>query len=324
MCEAVKERVLDIKTLILLIGGGAIAAVLAHGFYLSWRAGRNQLRMDIQPAPSQPFDEMELLKAELPTGKARIRRLPPEQGSLDLDGQAPLLMDSHQSPLTAGDVDSANDELASDGSTDRVADVTMPDEPIVADDRKPHGRQARADSRREAKKVQAREAASDSQRKRRPAVKQERQEEPAADADAELIIINVLNREGRKLSGSELVELFLAAGLKFGEMNIYHARDPLTRTIKYSVANAVEPGTFDLSSMDDFETPGVTFFMHLPGAEPALDAFDQMLRTAETVARRLNAELRDENQSVMTQQTIAHCRSRITEFYRKRMSKRAV
>lgn len=317
MCEAVKERVLDIKTLILLIGGGAIAAVLAHGFYLSWRAGRNQLRMDIQPAPSQPFDEMELLKAELPTGKARIRRLPPEQGSLDLDGQAPLLMDSHQPSVATSEQPSANDELAAAGSNDRVADVTMPETPIVADERPARGR-------RESTKPQGREQAVENQRKRRPAVKQERRDEPASDADSELIIINVLNREGRKLSGSELVELFLAAGLKFGEMNIYHARDPLTRTIKYSVANAVEPGTFDLSSMDDFETPGVTFFMHLPGAEPALDAFDQMLRTAENVGRRLNAELRDENQSVMTQQTIAHCRSRITEFYRKRMSKRAV
>ncbi len=315
---------MDIKTLILLIGGGAIAAVLAHGFYLSWRAGRNQLRMDIQPAPSQPFDEMELLKAELPTGRARIRRLPPEQGSLDLDGQAPLLMDSQQPMVAESERASANDELAADRSTDRVADVTMPESPIVAEERTAHPRQARPENRRDSKQAQVREPASEGQRKRRPAVKQERHEEPAADVDAELIIINVLNREGRKLSGSELVELFLAAGLKFGEMNIYHARDPLTRTIKYSVANAVEPGTFDLSSMDEFETPGVTFFMHLPGAEPALDAFDQMLRTAETVARRLNAELRDENQSVMTQQTIAHCRSRITEFYRKRMSKRAV
>lgn len=315
---------MDIKTLILLIGGGAIAAVLAHGFYLSWRAGRNRLRMDIQPAPSQPFDEMELLKAELPTGRARIRRLPPEQGSLDLDGQAPLLMDSHQPTVAAAEQASANDELTAEGSTDRVADVTMPEAPIVADERPARGRRVRAENRRDAARQEAREQSHDGQRKRRPAVKQERHEETVTDGESELIIINVLNREGRKLSGSELVELFLAAGLKFGEMNIYHARDPLTRTIKYSVANAVEPGTFDLSSMDDFETPGVTFFMHLPGAEPALDAFDQMLRTAETVARRLNAELRDENQSVMTQQTIAHCRSRITEFYRKRMSKRAV
>ena len=319
---------MELKTLILVIGGLLILAVLGHGFYLTWRARRDELRMDLEPVgSSEPYDEMDLLRAELPTGGARVRAQPPSQGRLDLDGREPLLMDrsdsssapalAPQEPVISPATNSvaANDAAveSADNSTttprSRVTDVDLADQPISASD---EGR-----------------GGSDGVRQRRPAAKQTRIErpsrEPAADEEVtELIVINVICRDGKLLPGDKLVEIFLASGLKFGEMNIYHNKDPLTRATRYSVANAVEPGTFDLSAMDTMQTPGVTFFMRMPGGEPALEVFEHMLRTAQDVARRLGGELRDEQHSVMTPQTIAHCRTRITEFYRKRLSRRAV
>lgn len=47
-----------------------------------------------------------------------------------------------------------------------------------------------------------------------------------------------------------------------------------------------------------------------------------MLETAQCVVRNLGGELKDERRSVMTPQTIEHCRQRIREFERKQRSPR--
>jgi cell division protein ZipA len=47
-----------------------------------------------------------------------------------------------------------------------------------------------------------------------------------------------------------------------------------------------------------------------------------MLAVARDVAAALSAELKDEQHSVLTNQTIEHYRQRIADFSRKRMSQR--
>ena len=48
-----------------------------------------------------------------------------------------------------------------------------------------------------------------------------------------------------------------------------------------------------------------------------------MLEVAQHIAKVLGGELKDEQQNVMTTQTIAHYRQRIVDFSRRRLSKRA-
>ena len=105
-------------------------------------------------------------------------------------------------------------------------------------------------------------------------------------------------------------------------MNIFHRLNPVTRTPVYSVANAIEPGTFDLSKMELMSTPGACLFLRLPGPSEPAAVFDDMLRVARDISQSLDGELKDENFSVMTGQTEEHYRQRIAEFSRKRMSKR--
>ena len=136
-------------------------------------------------------------------------------------------------------------------------------------------------------------------------------------------MINVLARNGSKFGGTELVEAFLRNGLKFGDMNIFHRIQPASKEVQFSVASAVEPGTFDLSAMEGFKTPGVSFFMRMPGPGQPLEVFEDMLAVTRDVAASLGADLKDEQLSVMTSQTIQHCRARIEDFSRKRMSQRA-
>jgi cell division protein ZipA len=140
----------------------------------------------------------------------------------------------------------------------------------------------------------------------------------------EVIVINVLAKNGEDFKGPALKKLFEACGLEHGDMDIYHRHEEsdTTSPVQFSVANAVEPGTFKPRDMPALTTPGISFFMSMPGPTNALQAFEFMLETAQAVVRNLGGELKDERRSVMTPQTIEHCRQRIREFERKQRSQR--
>ncbi|MDX1559350.1 MAG: cell division protein ZipA [Marinobacter sp.] len=140
----------------------------------------------------------------------------------------------------------------------------------------------------------------------------------------EVIVINVLAKSGEDFKGPALKKLFEACGLEHGDMDIYHRHEEsdTTSPVQFSVANAVEPGTFKPGDMPALTTPGISFFMSMPGPTNALQAFEFMLETAQAVVRNLGGELKDERRSVMTPQTIEHCRQRIREFERKQRSQK--
>lgn len=138
-----------------------------------------------------------------------------------------------------------------------------------------------------------------------------------------VIVINVHALTHQGFPGSEVKRLLEACGLDHGQMSIFHRHeeDDLLSPIQFSVANAIEPGYFDPATLDEISTPGVSFFMTLPGPKDYMKAFDYMLETAQCFARNLKGELKDENLSVMKPQTIEHCRQRIKEFKRQELSK---
>jgi cell division protein ZipA len=139
----------------------------------------------------------------------------------------------------------------------------------------------------------------------------------------ELIVLNVLAASGSPYTGDELFAALRTCGLKFGDMNIFHRVEPLTRAVQYSVASAVEPGTFDMAEMEAIRCPGLCMFMQLPGPEDPSAAFEDMLSVARSVTGSLGGEVRDEHRNIMTPQTVEHYRQRIVDFSRRRMSKRA-
>ncbi len=83
------------------------------------------------------------------------------------------------------------------------------------------------------------------------------------------------------------------------------------------MVNGVKPGTFPIEAIDDFRTPGITLLMPLPGAEDCGAAFEAMVETAMVIVRHMGGELKDENQSVMTAQTVEFARQRVQEFVRR-------
>ncbi|SBS24812.1 Cell division protein ZipA [Marinomonas aquimarina] len=151
--------------------------------------------------------------------------------------------------------------------------------------------------------------------------------EVAEDEEAEIeevIVINVFAPKDEPFAGMELLQLVLNCGMRYGDMDIFHRHEEGfdKGKIQFSVANAIEPGTFDLDTMGETECPGVSFFMGLPGPKNSMKAFDFMLETAQALVRNLGGELRDERREPMSEQTIAHCRQRIKDFERRQLTKK--
>ena len=141
----------------------------------------------------------------------------------------------------------------------------------------------------------------------------------------QVISILVTANDSQGFYGTQLLKLVEACGLVHGEMDIFHRFEDGLRLGKtqFSMANMMEPGTFDLKEMNHLHTPGVVFFLGLPTAQDSMQAFDYMLETAQCLATNLGGEVLDEQRSVMRPQTIEHCRQQIREFERRNMTRRA-
>ncbi len=143
----------------------------------------------------------------------------------------------------------------------------------------------------------------------------------------ELIVISVMARDEGGFDGGTLLQLMMACGLRYGrDMGIFHrfeTEEPGS-ALQFSMVNVVKPGTFPLEAMDEFTTPGVTLLMPLPGASDTSAAFEAMVETAMVIVRHLGGELKDENMSVMTAQTVEFARQRVQEFERRHRLHRQV
>lgn len=139
------------------------------------------------------------------------------------------------------------------------------------------------------------------------------------DAEPQRIVtVFVAARGDELIDGASIVVAAEKAGLVYGDMGIFHRLvdgRPEDEPI-FSVANMVNPGHFDLRHVHDIESPGLTFFMTLPGPVSALDAWDTMLPTAQRMAELLDAVVLDEEHNALGRQRIAHIRNELRSFDR--------
>ena len=128
-----------------------------------------------------------------------------------------------------------------------------------------------------------------------------------------LIVLNIMSPQGHVFAGEGIHAVMTSAGLIHGEHKIYHyMQDNLA---VFSIANAIEPGFFELSQLQSITTPSLAVFMQLPGPVECRIALDTLLEVTKRLADALSGELCDENRSVLTQQTISHLKEKV-EAYR--------
>jgi len=143
--------------------------------------------------------------------------------------------------------------------------------------------------------------------------------EPVPKGIDDLIIAMAIKRSEGNLSGKEILTACQACNIQFGEMDIFHYpadNNPTTYAL-FSIANMLEPGTFDLNKMDDFSTTGLSLFMQLPLPMNCLDAYDIFIDKARLLAKFLNAELYDEKFNLVTNQVISHNKEKINILHHK-------
>ena len=141
-----------------------------------------------------------------------------------------------------------------------------------------------------------------------------------APVEAEqFIMIHLVSREREGFRGTAIQSIAEACGMTLNPQGLYvrHELDTGVGPVQFSMANASESGRFDELDLESTRIRGLIFFVGLPGPQDPMRAFDYMLEMARYLADKLDGELRDEHQSVMTQQTVDYCRQRIQEFLRR-------
>ncbi len=299
---------LSVRDWLIIIGALLAIAVLLDGF----RRMRNERKDTLRLASKKRREaEEELINPELP-GEARVVAV----------REAPSLhqRDASQKhrPQASHDDD---DVLMRDYSAPETTQGPVAETPVVPDSEPALGKASTAEPAIEPDEALTDEAVSAPRRvEREPAPRQP--EKPAASEPQELIVLNVVADEGKPYAGADLLQVLLACDLRYGRMNIFHRFEKAdgSGAEQFSVANLVEPGNFDLDAIDGFSTPGVVFFMNMPGPEDSMQAFDAMLETARCLVKNLGGELRDQTHSVATKQTLEHYRQIIRDFERRQLT----
>jgi len=306
-----------------------IAAIVLDGFRRMRIAKRESIRLSKSAQKADRETDVAVSTSEFPSGGARVagyrgqedannlnhmvrksyetgrptvgapQRIP-EQVSLNLEESVPMLMDS------VGDIDEVEDEFIEPlepeiGSLEDLQESVVVSEATLTPDL---AREENGENRLEPVPPQSEE---------------ETTQTDLCEPD-EVLVMNIMAKSGQRFAGSDLLQALMGEGMKFGHMDIFHRHkdNDGDAPIIYSLANMVVPGTFNLAEINGFETPGVSAFLSLPTAGDSLAAYDDMAKMARNLATKLDGELKDENRSVMTSQTVEHGRQRVIEYERKK------
>lgn len=332
---------MDTKDLIIVAGSIFFVLIVAHGLWVARRQRLNEIRMDIEATDNLGEASSANFSSELPNGGARVisealkrgvdESYEPEQKSSDADAgttsrdPARRATDYLSSTADNRSKEPSIGQPSDQKSSTSPADAALPMDDLFGDTlvtparRKSNGtapgeRKARDDSRDKSKAdtldgSRPTKSADDS-RRINPQLEQ-------------LLILGVMAKPEAPFGGEALVAALRGQGLKYGDMGIFHRVDDSAdrnQARLFSVANAVEPGTFDLSDLAGLRTPGLTFFMQLPVPGDALETLDDMVLSARTVAAALGGDVKDDKMSALTGQTIEHMRQRISDYALKQLT----
>ena len=141
--------------------------------------------------------------------------------------------------------------------------------------------------------------------------------EKTIEEPTDIFVFNVVARDGSELGGHELLQFFLTSGFRYGHMNIFHRHEHADGTgeVLFSIANMMAPGTFDLDSMEQFHSQGISFFLTAPNDNIDIkNAFELMLRAVVQIADEFNCDVLNEQRGTLTEAQFIEYRSRLLQY----------
>jgi len=319
---------MNLRELLVVVGVVFIAGIVIDGFRRMRRAKKDSLEMSLGMGgeiDNTPLDDD--FNPELPNGGARSIS---EFGESPVDieptiSTSPVVSEERIEPSIGSAIPDENSFDDDNLSSVRVVareEIVEPSEVRVAKQEKlqPKKKVTFGEGLKSGSKKSKKTSTKKVQNKPEQETTEQKQSPKPAQ---EVIILNVMSKSDTVFSGLELKKLLEACGMEHGEMSIFHRHEnAIDSPVQFSVANAVEPGYFPKETIDTLATPGISFFMSLPGPDENMRAFDYMVETAQCVANNLSGEMKDERRSDMTPQTLEHCRQRIRDFERRQLTAR--
>ncbi len=158
------------------------------------------------------------------------------------------------------------------------------------------------------------ERRSKSRLKLKPEIENPVQQELVLDVEPLVLVLSVLAKDENQFNGGDIKKALESEGVQHGEMGIFHFHTENKKDAVFSVASVIEPGTFDLENINEYETPGLSMFCQLPGPVESTEAFNVLLKKARYIADHLDGQLCDDKRNQLSEQATAHYRDRITAF----------
>ena len=124
---------------------------------------------------------------------------------------------------------------------------------------------------------------------------------------APTLMVFLLAKDNKQFAGYELLQTLLAAGLRFGEGQLFHRHQSINGQgpVFCSLAAATANGVFDLQNIGAFSVKGLCLFMHT-SKNSHIDAerFSVLLDTAKQLSEGLDAYLLDDRKKPLTKERI--------------------
>ncbi len=134
------------------------------------------------------------------------------------------------------------------------------------------------------------------------------QEESIQIVVPDIIQFHILALDYEGFNGKQLQQVFKNLNLTFGSTKIYESLDA-NRSVKFSIASMVEPGTFPDKDYESFTCPGIVFFLQAKELENPVEVFDELIEIIDLIASELEGVKLDHSREPLSKSTILHIRN---------------
>lgn len=142
-----------------------------------------------------------------------------------------------------------------------------------------------------------------------------------SDLPERIIVFHLCAEPGMRYEGYELLQALLTAGMRFGDMDIFHRHEKKTGegSVLFSLASMTKPGTFDMSQMGAFSTQGLTLFLTVNAKlKDPIKAFQMLLNTIDQLVEDLGGKVFDESHQLLSKEKVMELFGEINEIVKDR------